>query len=184
MKALEAFNYLKDYFKTTNQSECYLYYNIKKDCFESNFEKFKNRKDWQIFCGIWGILFDICKLEDYIEEIKYSFSLYDLSELTEKAFHNVCNGAGPKGYGWVVPDLWFTNAANFHDLMYTLGGNENDRLWADRCFLWRMQSATSGLKKAVGFLPCIYYRKVRKYGSGAFYKGEKRNIGQINKLYG
>lgn len=183
MKTLEAFNFLKDFFIHSNQNECFLYYNIKKDKFETFTERNRNRNEWQISLGIWSYLFDIPRLEKYLNEIKYKWSLYDLEELTDYAKSKICNGAGPKGYGLVVPDLWFENAANYHDLMYTLGGTEEDRLWADKCFLWRMQESTKGMRNLGFFIPSLYYRKVRKYGKSAFYHGEKRNIIQLNKIY-
>lgn len=52
------------------------------------------------------------------------------------------NGAGPKGYGWLVPDtLWglsITDAANIHDHMYGEGKNLKDKEEADRVFLNNM----------------------------------------------
>lgn len=43
----------------------------------------------------------------------------------------VCNGAGPKGFGWLVPDLWMREAADQHDLRYWIGGGHWARLRAD-----------------------------------------------------
>lgn len=54
-----------------------------------------------------------------------------------------CNGCGAKGLGgWLVPDtLWglaIEECCDVHDWMYSEGGDESDRLWADMVFLGNM----------------------------------------------
>lgn len=43
----------------------------------------------------------------------------------------LCNGAGPSGLGWLIPDLWFHHAADRHDFDYWRGGNLTDKVRAD-----------------------------------------------------
>ena len=54
----------------------------------------------------------------------------------------VCNGMGPKGWGWLVPDHFFgldmTECGNRHDWCYYIGGNRFDKLIADLMFLYNM----------------------------------------------
>ncbi len=51
----------------------------------------------------------------------------------------LCNGAGPSGDGWLVPDTVYlvsiTEAANIHDWMYVWGENLDDKDEADAAFL-------------------------------------------------
>lgn len=175
--------FLKEYFTKTNQTECYLYYNIKKDKFEMFPGKNNKKKEWQINLGIWSMFFDITVFENFLENMKLKWVLYSPDELCPEAKSEICNGAGPKGFGWTVPDLWFENASNFHDIAYSVGGDEEDRLWADKCFLWRMQEATSGIRNLGFMFPKIYYNSVRDFGKDAFHHGNKRDIKTLNKLY-
>ena len=50
----------------------------------------------------------------------------------------VCNGVGPKGWGWIVPDtvygLSITPAADIHDWMYYHGDTIEAKDEADRTF--------------------------------------------------
>ena len=57
--------FLKEYFTKTNQTECYLYYNIKKDKFEIFAGKNNKKKEWQINLGIWSMFFDITVFENF-----------------------------------------------------------------------------------------------------------------------
>lgn len=54
----------------------------------------------------------------------------------------LCNGAGPAGKGWIVPDtiygLNITEAANIHDWMYVWGEKLDDKNKADMTFLMNL----------------------------------------------
>lgn len=57
-------------------------------------------------------------------------------DLTAKQRKKICNGCGTK---WLdVPDLYFKEDCDRHDVDYWKGGNERDRDYADRKFMSRM----------------------------------------------
>ena len=95
----------------------------------------------------------------------------------------ICNGAGPSGWGWIVPDtIWglsITLAADIHDWMYTLGQTEADRRQADLVFFHNMITLinarrTSGFMRTLRELRAIgYYLAVSWFGRWAFWKGKK-----------
>ena len=63
--------------------------------------------------------------------------------LTKEKKDDLCNGAGPKNFGWLIPDtIWglkITEAANIHDYMYIVGAAViEDKQTADRVFLNNM----------------------------------------------
>lgn len=183
MNTKKAWEFVQDYFKNTNQSECFLYFNIKKNRFESYFEGFK-RKEYHISLGIWSQKADFCLFEDYLEETRFETSLYDVNELTLLAKKSIINDVGPSGYDYLVPDLWFKSASWTHDLMYFIGGNHKDKAFADKVFLWKMKANTTGFKKLGFFVPNIYHFFVVKFGDKSFtHRKEKMNILQINKLF-
>jgi hypothetical protein len=85
----------------------------------------------------------------------------------------VCNGAGSKGWGWLVPDtMWglsVTEAANIHDYMYwwRLGRKESDKLF--------YKNMLSIINNKGGFLryprrlrAYTYYKAVRVFGAAAY----------------
>lgn len=51
----------------------------------------------------------------------------------------ICNGAGPKGKGWTVPDTMYgkrvTEPCNVHDYMYHVGESILDKMVADLVLL-------------------------------------------------
>lgn len=51
----------------------------------------------------------------------------------------ICNGAGPKGFGKLVPDTMYfvsiSEAADVHDYMYHVGVTQGDKIEADLTFL-------------------------------------------------
>ena len=91
----------------------------------------------------------------------------------------VCNGAGPRKFGWLVPDnIWglsVVDAANIHDWMYWKGSIEEDRLEADVTFLMNMMILIDDGSKGriMRFLrrwrAMTYFSAVREYGGRAFY---------------
>jgi hypothetical protein len=54
----------------------------------------------------------------------------------------ICNGMGPKGWGWLIPDNFFgldiSEAGNRHDYCYWLGGTRWDKFMSDFMFLINM----------------------------------------------
>ena len=92
----------------------------------------------------------------------------------------VCNGAGPAGKGWMVPDtiygLSVTEPANIHDWMYELGHTLEHKDEADRVFLNNMLRV---IADAGGWLAGLrrkrarkYYWAVANYGGPAFWAGK------------
>lgn len=183
MNIISGWEFLQDYFKTSNQNECFLYFNIKKNKYFAFTEKFK-RKEYVIYLGIFSNKITFDKFKEILEEMRYKTSLYDVNELTIKAKRSIINDVGPSGYDYLVPDLWFKSASWTHDLMYYLGCNNNDKDWADKVFLWKMKANTTGFKKLGFFFPNIYYFAVKYFGKKSFcYRKEKLNIKIINNLF-
>ena len=62
------------------------------------------------------------------------------NQLTQEVKDAICNGMGPKGWGWLVPDHFFgldmTKIGNIHDFGYYQGGNGWDKITADLVFLY------------------------------------------------
>ena len=96
----------------------------------------------------------------------------------------VCNGAGAKGSGWLVPDtLWglrITEAANIHDWMYHHGKTDDDKRDADTVFYENMIAIVN--KGSRIFRPMrtlrakLYYVAVDKFGNQAFWNGKHEPI--------
>lgn len=97
---------------------------------------------------------------------------------TEKQRRLVCNGAGPAGAGWVVPDtLWglsITASANIHDWDYAFGREQGlTRQEVDKRFLRNMYAqidrdagwANKLLKPLRQLRARSYYRAVAATGS-------------------
>jgi hypothetical protein len=100
----------------------------------------------------------------------------------------ICNGAGPRKYGWLVPDtLWglrITEAANIHDWMYWEGEAEEERETADTVFLrnmliivFRNTTKTPILGVLLRWFRSVravgYFWAVREFGKSAFYDKAK-----------
>jgi len=184
MNIKKGWEFLQNYFKTSNQNECYLYFNIKKNKFETFIAKNSKRKKYQVILGIWSRLATFDKFEDELELIRYSFCLYDVNELTKYAKQSIINDVGPSGYDYLVPDLWFKSASWVHDMMYYMGGSNDDKSWADSVFLWKMEANTTGFRKLGFFFPDIYHFFVVKFGKGAFcFRKEKLNLSQVNRIF-
>ena len=98
----------------------------------------------------------------------------------------VCNGAGPWGYGRLVPDnilgLCITEAANIHDWQYWKGRSEEDKRNADSNFLTNMIRLTNTettrffliglvLRGMRRHIILYYYEAVHEFGHRAFWKG-------------
>lgn len=117
-------------------------------------------------------------------------------KLTLKEHKEICNGAGPKGYGPLVPDtIWglnITQAANIHDYMYHTGKTIKDKEEADRVFLNNMNRIIQeSIKKKLDLnffqalwlkqLAWLRFQRVSKYfsavclyGGPSFWKGKNQ----------
>lgn len=107
---------------------------------------------------------------------------------TEDTRARVCNGAGPEGLGWLVPDtlygLKITDAADVHDWMYSLGLSLQDKHDADFLFLVNMiriinkeTTKTTGIGCILRWLRALravtYFEAVQSFGHHAFFQGGK-----------
>jgi hypothetical protein len=112
--------------------------------------------------------------------------------LTPEEKARICNGAGPKGYGWAVPDtlygLSIRSAADIHDYMYHVGTTLADKLEADRVFLNNMLRII-GAKTHFKWLAWLrtrrankYYWAVDQFGGPAFWN-EKNPIQTMEVVY-
>ena len=98
---------------------------------------------------------------------------------------DICNGCGTKGLcGYVIPDtIWFLSikvACDIHDFMYATGLTAEDKIVADRVFLYNMQRLIAAgwqwkwLMRRRTNLAEIYYDFVVKRGGPAFWAGKNR----------
>ena len=103
-------------------------------------------------------------------------SYYNLTPV-QKA--EICNGAGPRNLGWLVPDtiylLSITECANVHDYCYHIGKTRADKSAADDLFLKNMLNTIventkwSWLKSLRIKRAKLYWTMVMKYGDSAFF---------------
>lgn len=84
------------------------------------------------------------------------------------------NGCGPKGLGWLIPNLWFKEACDRHDKMWARGIKQST---ADAMFYSYMRQAArikthSDLERRIA-LKCakLYYNMVKYFGR--FFYGKK-----------
>ena len=90
----------------------------------------------------------------------------------------VCNGCGPKKFGWLIPDVILGIdigvACDAHDWDYNEGGDESDRLVADRRILKNMLAVIDAyhLSKSVRIrckmMAYQYFAGVRFFGWTCF----------------
>jgi hypothetical protein len=111
-----------------------------------------------------------------------------LAGLTTTERRIICNGAGPKGWGWLIPDLCFGEAADAHDLDYWIGGGPHHKLLADTRFF--IGCLGTVLDHEVGFLRAclrlalsfIYWLAVVVGGWCAFHWGRRRGWADLAAL--
>ena len=114
--------------------------------------------------------------------MKYTTVLYapDLYwKLEEKEKAEICNGCGPRDFGWLVPDtLWGLNvseAADIHDFMYYNGKTLVDKTRADEIFLNNMvriiekETKWNWLRKLRCMRAQKYFWAVHRFGEPAFW---------------
>ncbi len=110
--------------------------------------------------------------------------------LSPKEKDEICNGAGPRNFGWIIPDtiyfLSITVAANIHDYMYHIGEDIKDKELADRVFINNMirliQNHTDydWLKKMRFRRAKIYYHAVSDFGGPAYWYGKDKVVYAYN----
>lgn len=98
----------------------------------------------------------------------------------------LCNGCGGKG-SWIDPPDWlFKASCDWHDFEYWRGGNEADRLAADRGFLTAMledAATASWWRRPFAVLRAwIYYRAVRWFARPYFHYGAQRGRRELEEL--
>jgi hypothetical protein len=101
--------------------------------------------------------------------------------LTQEQLADICNGCGPKGWGWIVPDRFrligvsFRLACDIHDYCYYSGVSKDI---ADKMFLENMltlsQSAYFGCKPIAEHFAFIYYLAVKNGGAGAYNRAKNK----------
>lgn len=104
--------------------------------------------------------------------------------LTKEEKEEICNGAGPMGWGLLVPDtMWglkITEPSNEHDFSYSIGTKGLHKIQADnRYYVNLIRTIEAKTKwRIVKWLrkrrARIYYCAVSKLGEKAFWEGKKR----------
>lgn len=182
MNVRAGWNYLQNalyQFKGTFELD--LWYDAKTDKFfvDYTLNSHKQKKYEWLYLGTWSRRAVYSSFYPVVEGLRERWSLYDVSELTPAAKKEVCNGMGPHGLGFLVPDFKFTRAGDRHDLKYTCGGDMEDRKWADHCFLWEIRRMGGGV-----WLAYTYFWAVRLFGKKAFeQRFIKMSIKQVNDSF-
>jgi len=87
--------------------------------------------------------------------------------LTDKQRARICNGAGPKGYGWLVPDsLWGLNCTpcfDIHDYCYKVWHGHERKVLADQLMLENLYSWIEEYTKGRCKKPLRWLRKRGAY---------------------
>jgi len=108
-------------------------------------------------------------------------------DLTEEQIKKWCNGCGPMGWGWLVPDLIFKLAGNKHDAGYQFGGGWPDKIRVDCAFLGNCLSAAyHELKRRrrywFYFLSFVYFGAVLLGGRRCFRWGKRMTIDDLSGI--
>lgn len=93
----------------------------------------------------------------------------------------ICNGAGPSGKGYLVPDtiygLNITESAHQHDWSYQFGITRKDKERADKMFLDNIITLIEQKKNQWFWVKKLRYKRAKKYyyavkhfGGSSFYK--------------
>ena len=109
-----------------------------------------------------------------------------VSDLSPQQRYKLCNGCGSKGGPVPVPDFIWKDACDQHDLDYWVGGNELDRLAADRALLqsillssFTAETAWARTRRKVA--AHAYYWAVRAFGARSFHYGKPRGWWEVVK---
>lgn len=107
-------------------------------------------------------------------------------DLTPKQKRKICNGCGPMGWGWLVPEFCFHEAGNRHDFGYWMGGGWTDKLRADLRFLADCLLASLRQPKKrfpwLAGLSFIYFFAVLFGGRRAFTWGKRKDVSDLAAL--
>jgi hypothetical protein len=107
-------------------------------------------------------------------------------DLTDAQRALVCNGCGAKGGFINPPEFRFGASCDHHDFNYWIGGDDSDRLRADRQFFRAMLDDARELPQMSRYAHVaaawIYFRSVRLWGGGAFHYGTPRTARDLLKL--
>jgi hypothetical protein len=181
MNVMKAWNYLQNaLYQYKGSFELDLWYNAKDDKFEitTDFSYRKKTPYHMVSLGVWSRRASLGDFSRYANGIRLAKSLYDVNELTMYAKSRICNGMGPHGLGWTVPDFAYGAAGDAHDLKYSVGGGDSDRKWADYMFLWHIK------RLGGGFIAYVYFWAVRMFGAKAFeFRFKKMSVTELNIAY-
>jgi len=87
--------------------------------------------------------------------------------LTDKQRERICNGAGPKGLGWVVPDtMWGLDCKpcfDIHDYCYKIWSGHDRKVLADKLMLENLYEWIEEHTKGWYKKPLRWLRKRRAY---------------------
>lgn len=107
-------------------------------------------------------------------------------DLTPAQKQIICNGCGPMGWGWLVPEFCFHTAGNRHDFAYWMGGGWGDKLSADLRFLINcLRAALKRPKRrlpALSVLSFVYFGAVLLGGRRSFACGPRKTRGDLARL--
>ena len=96
------------------------------------------------------------------------------SDLTTAQKILICNGMGPKGWSWLVPNHFFgadiTEAGNRHDFSYSIGGDKWAKVVADLMFLFNMLRLVFD---EGGWMQTPRYFMALRYFTAVFWGGSK-----------
>ena len=116
---------------------------------------------------------------------------YGYQKATPQQKKKICNGAGPRNFGWIVPDtVWglrITQAANIHDWMYHHGKTIQDKQRADRVFKNNMQRLIDAKKNQWRWVKDLRYSRAAKYYwavdnfGGTSFWANKNNMPKTNR---
>lgn len=105
---------------------------------------------------------------------------------------DICNGVGPRGFGFLIPDtIWglsVTEAADIHDYMYEIGEYDMDKIDADDVFLNNMvriiekQTKWNWLKKLRCRRARVMYHAVTHFGGPAFWANKTDAGSTFNEI--
>lgn len=103
----------------------------------------------------------------------------DYWTLSKEEKKEICNGVGPRGYGFLIPDtIWglrVTEAADIHDYMYFVGDTIIDKEDADEVFLDNLiriiekETKWNWLKKLRCNRALLMFKAVDAFGGPAFW---------------
>jgi len=110
-----------------------------------------------------------------------------LRDLTTEQIELLSNGCGAKSGFIPVPEFIFHASCDKHDVLYLIGGTEEDKKKADvtfyRYMLLDVQNENSILKriqyKAWAY---VYYKMVCKYGKKCFKYGEQKTLEDLELM--